>query len=846
MFDKPPFLSQESIKTICEPPVLLKYELERKPPQKRKRLNKILWGSVALTFLLVITMVLVKKESTPLQNNYYLKGQLSDFVGRQKYLNLLSNELICPKKDFLHSTKIKVLWGKGGFGKSELAIEFANRHLSDYSLIWTFCCDSRENIYQSYRLLAQRLNLLNANENLEQVKKKVHSYLENHTFARPWLLIFDNVEEEIIDYPQRGGAILVTSQKKILNPQCLIEVEPFSEEESLELLEKISQEKRGIAMRQLVHDLQRIPLLINYAAHYVKATPGCSIDDYQHLFSSRLDEKEGPLWVGMDINRRYLKSLSASWQFSLRSLEKECPLALQWLFVCSYLYPEQIWEQWMDEWLLENMQDKAKSVQVVKEEILEVLQTYGIIRYEPEAKMFSLHRFFQHMIRDSRKNQLHEDLRQTVALMSKHAKDYKFSDSSSWKKGQLWYLHACELRKWLLSSSQKMVGIPEQLALFYEGIGDWCVFNDIGFEALDAYNQALDLRRATLNENAPEIGRTYEFIAWVFYHISRYSEGLDTCEKAANIQRSFLGEGALDYANTLNTKGVILCEIGEAEKALECHKQALTIRLENLGGNSDNIEKDLTGLSSYVCKKSQYSKTLKSLGQYQQASALHEKVVDVGRSLSNVASSLNKLDLHLKALEFNEKATEVYLESCGKENPLYVRGLMGQARTLLLLKRYQKALNLYQRTLQLHEFIRGKKHGDLSSPLTGIGKCYFYLKKYKLAKQSYKKAIQMGKMHFEKTFFLSRAYNGLGWNYLRENKVRKGLKYLIKSLHMSAQEYHCSPAMTTALEDFQKALKETIEHVGKTDIVKQAAADALKICQEELGKDHFLTQAFEI
>ncbi len=845
MSKKPSFLSQESIKSICQPPILPKYDFE-KIPQQKKRFHKILWGLFCCVLIIFFTLFLVKKESKSQQNNYYLKGQLADFTGREKYLNLLSKELVMAKKDFLHSTKIKVLWGKGGFGKSELAIEFANRHLSDYSLIWTFCCDSKENIYQSYHSLAQRLNLLESNETLEQLKKQVHSYLETHSFARPWLLIFDNVEEELIDYPQKGGAILVTSQKKILTPEFLIEIEPFSEEESLDLLEKISQEKRGAAMQQLVHDLQGIPLLINYAARYIQATPGCKIEDYQRLFSSHLDEKEGLLWKGMDINRRYLKSLVASWQFPLKSLEKECPLALQWLFVCSYLYPEQIPEQWMDDWLVSSLPDKKTSVQAVKGEILKALQTYGIIRYEAQSKMFSLHRFFQHMIRDSRKDQMQEDLKQTVTLMSKHAKEYQYSDTSSWKQGQLWYLHACELRKWLKSSLQTH-SIHEQVALFYEGIGDWCTFNGISLEALEAYHQALDLRKSNLNENASEIGKIYTSSAWALFLASRYHEGLEACKKAENIQCNFLGEEALVYAVTLNIKGVILCEIGEPEKGLICHQQALKIRLESLGAYSADIEKDLSALTSRVCQQGKYSKALKKLGQLQEASALHEKVADVGRSLNNISACLIKMGQYAKALEFNKRAKEVYLESCGKENPLYIRCLMWQGRTLIFLEQYQEALSIIQQTVQLSEFIRGKKHGEHSFPLYEIGRCYFHLKQYKQARIFYKKAIQMGKGYLGKnTLILLKTYNGIGWNYLRENKVQKGLQYLIKSLRISAHLYPSHPAMVTALEDFQNALKEMVEREGKTDVIKQAAATALKISQETLGKEHPLTIAFEI
>lgn len=833
-----------SIKTLIKPPTLEKYP--SKIPTQGKKWYKISFGIFCLVCIIRIIFH-SQKTSSALENKYYLKSPLPDFVGRQKYLNLLDKELVASKRDRLAPTKIKVLWGKGGYGKSEIAIEFANRHLSDFSLIWTFCCDREENAYQSYHSLAERLNLLDSKESLDQLKKKVHSYLQTHSFSRPWLLIFDNVEEELKDYPVSGGVILVTSQKKILNPECLIEVKPFSEEESVMLLEKISKEKRGAPMVQLARDLEGIPLLLNYAAHYIKATPGCNTEDYLHLVSSHLHEKEGPLWREMDINRRYLKSLSASWQFPLRSLEKECPLALKWLFICGYLYPEHISEDWMIEWLVENRPSGEKTLEQEKADLLKALQMYGIIRYESDTKTFSIHRFFQLMLQDSRKGQLHEDIRQAVSLLAKHAKDYKFSDTSSWKKGQLWYLHACEVRKWLRSSLKPMRDENGQLSLFYEGIGNWCVFNEIQQEALTAYYQALELRKAGVPRIDTDIGRTYKCIGWTLYQLSHYQEALEACVKAEKLQHDTVGEEAIDYANILNVKGVTLSQIGEDEKGLACHLQALKIRLENLGAGPVDIENDLAHLTFHACSKGKHSKLLKKLEQRGEALALHEKVVDVGRSLNNAAICLNKLGHPIKALEFSKRATEVYLASCGKENPLYIWSLMREARCLISLEQYQNALKLFQQAQQLNLDLRGKKHGDLSSPLEGIGRSYFYLKKYKLSRKFFKKALRIGKFYLgDNAFIVIRSYNGLGWCYLRDNQVQKGFKYLLKYLELSAEVYHNTPAMVVALGDFQKALKEASELEGETETVKQAADKALEISKMTLGKEHPLTQDLKI
>lgn len=852
--------SDENIKQLCLPPDIHKISTEthqKKGFYGNGRFSKEPLFSnryvIPLLVLIFIGSLFMGffSERTSSNHTYltYLKGPCPDFIGRQRYLDLLYKDLLQSQnqKDFHHSLRIKVLWGKGGLGKSELAREFANRFRSSFSLIWTFYCDSQEHMDQGYRDLAERLGISNPKESLDTIKEKVHFHLENHSFDLPWLLIFDNVEKEF-SFPQRGGAILITSQKQILNPEFRLEMEPFSLEESLELLERITNENRGAAMERLVKDLEGIPLLIYYAAHYIKATPGCNAVEYQKLFAQRLPEKEGPLWIEMDVNRRYVKSLAASWQFPLNSLEKENPEALKWLFVCSYFYPEYIPEEWIDDWLVlcQAHNGQEKSSEIERKELLKALQTFGVIHYEKKTRTFSMHRFFQYMIRESRKKHLQEDLSQVVSLLAKHADDYQFSDYSSWKQGQLWYLHACEARKWL-SQKQPQFSKPSRIKEMHlnEGIGNWCEGNNNFQEALDAYEKVLDLKKSILHENSPDIGRTYTDIARILDILSRPAEALKACEKAESHQDQLSGEQALNYARTLLTKGHILSQIGKNEEALKCHELSFKIRVENLGYSHPSFEYSLNTLKAGANEITHSIALLRQQGRYHKALELYEQIIDVGRSLYNISHCLLKIHQPRKALEVVDKILDIYREMLDHQHPYLAWIMMKKASCIRDLRDYKQALNLFNEALSRLITLRGKDHIDLADCWNEIGKCYLSMNEHKEARKAFKNVLRISQKHDGNKSYLSlEARHALGSSYIKDSDIKKGLKCLLTELKTSAEVYKNTPQIVTILEDFNALLTEASIKVGKTEEIKHAAAEAYSISANALGQHHPITELF--
>jgi len=85
----------------------------------------------------------------------------------------------------------QAIGGLGGVGKTHLAIEYAYRFASDYSLVWWVRAESGATADADYAKLAVKLNLPEKDV-ADQPKswEAVREWLEHHP---DWLLILDNV-----------------------------------------------------------------------------------------------------------------------------------------------------------------------------------------------------------------------------------------------------------------------------------------------------------------------------------------------------------------------------------------------------------------------------------------------------------------------------------------------------------------------------------------------------------------------------------------------------------------------------------------------------------------------------
>jgi hypothetical protein len=129
------------------------------------------------------------------------------FIGRGDLLRQLRERLRSGEGTLV----VQALYGLGGVGKRQLAMEYAHRFAADYDLVWWIDAEQPVLIAEQLASLGDKLDLpigLTVVETVEIVLAELR-------LRQRWLLIFDNAErpQHIADYrPGGSGHVLVTSR----------------------------------------------------------------------------------------------------------------------------------------------------------------------------------------------------------------------------------------------------------------------------------------------------------------------------------------------------------------------------------------------------------------------------------------------------------------------------------------------------------------------------------------------------------------------------------------------------------------------------------------------------------
>ncbi len=204
---------------------------------------------------LSLTVILKQKENFSFRESAgvclgqapYIDPKL--FIGRKAEVNQM-DEILEPGGKSREHRRL-VLGGKGGIGKTQLAIAYANHHRDDYQSVFWINASSEATLKDSFRSIAKRVFDVQEPGVLEgeQVLIHIHRWLSEKQNTQ-WLLIFDNYDDpgqfDIQSYypVASHGAIIVTTRRPDLVAGKEVRIEPLENiDESLEILETRSQRK---------------------------------------------------------------------------------------------------------------------------------------------------------------------------------------------------------------------------------------------------------------------------------------------------------------------------------------------------------------------------------------------------------------------------------------------------------------------------------------------------------------------------------------------------------------------------------------------------------------------------
>ena len=311
------------------------------------------------------------------------------FTGRADMLGELRQRLHAGEATLV----VQALYGLGGVGKTQLAIEYAHRFAADYELVWWVNAEQPVLIAQQLAQLADKLDL----PTRPTVAQTVELVLGALRRRGRWLLIFDNAERPgdiALCQPGGGGHVLITSRSPgwgALGGR--LEVDVLTRAETVALLQKRIPGLEPPLADQLAAEFGDLPLAAAQAAAYLEQT-SLPPARYLHRFRSR---RASLLAQGEVLG--YEGRLATTWTLSLEQLHEASPPAVKLLQLAAFLAPEPIPLELFDEHselLAEPLRTAAADADAL-DDVLGVVVGFALARRQHDT--FQLHRLVQAVIR---------------------------------------------------------------------------------------------------------------------------------------------------------------------------------------------------------------------------------------------------------------------------------------------------------------------------------------------------------------------------------------------------------------------------------------------------------------
>ena len=170
------------------------------------------------------------------------------------------------------------LFGMGGVGKTQIAIEYVLTHTDMYMAVFWISAVSQADLFSGFQNIAREIGCPNID--LEQVTNQVLRWFKQQT---GWLLVLDNLDDITIVDPYLpdiscSGHVLITMRDPNATgiPAQGLKVEVFAEEEATELLlhradlaDNPSERVQTEAAR-IVTELGFLALAVEQAAAYIR------------------------------------------------------------------------------------------------------------------------------------------------------------------------------------------------------------------------------------------------------------------------------------------------------------------------------------------------------------------------------------------------------------------------------------------------------------------------------------------------------------------------------------------------------------------------------------------------
>lgn len=610
------------------------------------------------------------------------------FAGRDHDLLQLS-ALFRNKEE----STIAAITGLAGIGKSVLSIEYSVKNAEHYQGIWLIRAENREGILNSLIELGEHnIPGLAQYEDEETSARTVLDWIANTEFAKPWLLIYDNVlNPEIIDglTPCSSCHILITSRWEDWDNK--LNLEPWSRKCSVAYLQSRAKSEDENGANKLAELLGDLPLAIEQAGSFCRSSMMSFEAYYEH--SKKLLQKR------TRSGSTYPDSVWVTFTQAFNQVVTETPSAKMAMALSSFWASDDIPLFLISEEIMSPI-ERADAIAALSDVSL---ITRGFL--DGGIAAFSVHRLLQTIMREYLAGDTSETAISALKLVKSHfPAGNNPSDPTSWAECKRLAAHAIAVLSYVpdnQEASESAGYLANQLGLYYKSRGNLTF-------AVEFQQMSHKINEKYAEENNPNLVIGICNLSSTLRDLDRVEEAEHLARKALKISSNCQFLRALCNALSLNSLAESLRYANRLDQAEPYYRQAMSI-----------------------C----------------QADPFHCEQLfgDISLNLASLLVSANRIDEAISTTHFARN----FIRLISRNDP--VRLAIADTRWAKLLLRaglYSEAEQLYRDSLNTMERVLGSDHVMLADIFEDLANIMRKARQLEEAKSLEERKLEIVKMNY--------------------------------------------------------------------------------------------------
>ena len=701
-----------------------------------------------------------RTKETPSQN--IPRSGVVAFVGRGEELARVHGSLQAGDR-----LAISAIQGMGGIGKTELAIQYAQRYWDsgDYpgGVCWLLCREVDVGTQLVGFAVGSMGMAIDTTQDLS---------LQVAACWRDWpagnvLVVFDDVTdykaiEPYLPPTEARFKVLVTTRWQLGAGVKRLDLDVLTPEAALALLAELAGPQRVDVEPEMARGvcqwLGYLPLGIELVGRYMAEKPDLTLAELRQRLEAQSITTQALTKSKTAAEMTGKLGVAAAFDLSWQEIGQTGRLPQELLYVMSVFGPAPICWAWVERAMAEVAADKLAHI---RDEVLlglHLVKRVGDGRYQLHqlVREYAQGKFAGTVAQSSRRGPLQwldrwvrghqvESYRRTSVCGVLVAEAQQLPQATTLRQIQAFREVVPHLQEvianglgWVTEDDLTWPFVG--LGRFYEGQGAYG-------QAEPWYERCVEVVGDRLGDEHPDVALSLNNLAGLYNAQGRYSDAEPLYVEALEMRKRVLGDEHPDVAQSLNNLAGLYYSQGRYSDAEPLYVEALEMRKRLLGDEHPKVALSLNNLAGLYKAQGRYSD---AEPLYVEALEMSKRLLgdehpDVALSLNNLAALYNAQGRYSDAEPLYVEALEMWKRVLGDEHPDVALSLNNLAALYNAQGRYSDAEPLYVEALEMWKRVLGDEHPDVALSLNNLAGLYDSQGRYSDAEPLYVEALEMRK-----------------------------------------------------------------------------------------------------